>query len=239
MLSKKAASYISLVIFMGVAACASPMLVSGWGAQPGESLSMLAMTGLAIISILGKAVYMSGRDASKGTSWYTPLLSIMFAGAMILSPQSIVVVVVAPHLVEWLIERLRKTPFLSKWYIQPFNVATHLLCSLAAWGAFAATRNLVALPVAGVAAALVYLVVNHVLVGQVMVFACGMTWAQTGVWEINNLLCDGAFLAAGLGTAALVANGLALAIPLVVALLIGQRMVARTLVRKPAAVQPA
>lgn len=239
MLSKKAATYIACVIFLGIGACAAPMLFGRWGAQPGESLSMLAMTGLAIISILGKAVYMSGRDANKGASWYTPLLSIMFAGALFLSPQSIVVVVVAPHLAEWLIERARKTPFLSKWYIQPFNLATHLLCSLAAWGAFAATRNSVGLPVAGVASALVYLIVNHILVGQVLVLACGLTWAQTGVWELNNLLCDGAFLAAGLGTAALVGGSLMLAVPLVLALLVGQRFVARRLVRKPAAVQTA
>ncbi len=239
MLSKKAATYIALVILMGVVACAAPLLMAGSAGQPGESLTMLAMTGLAIISILGKAVYMSGRDASAGTSWYTPLLSIMFAGALILSPQSIAVVVVAPHLVEWLIERARKTPFLSKWYIQPFNLATHLLCSLAAWGAFAATRNAVALPVVGVAAALVYLVVNHMLVGQVMVLACGLSWAQTGVWELNNLLCDGAFLAAGLGTAALVGGSLVLAVPLVIALLFGQGLVARKLVRKPSAIQAA
>lgn len=235
MLPKRATIYIAAVILLGVAACIATDCVHAWNMPADEMWPMVAMTGLAVISQLSKAVYMSGADARQGTSWYSPLLSIMFGAALMLSPQSIVIVVVVPHLVEWLVERARKTPFLSKWYIQPFNVATHLLCAVTAWGVFAATRDVVTLPVAAVLAALTYMAVNHFLVGQVMVWACGLTWAQTGVWELNNLLCDGAFMAAGMGTAALMSTSLLLSVPIVLALLIGQRYVARALVRTVAA----
>jgi hypothetical protein len=230
MLSITAKTYITGVISLGVITFTAILVTCGWNVAPEEMLMAAVMSGLAVISQLGKVVYFSGVGGSRGTSWYTPLLSIMFAGALILSPQLIAVVVITPHLVELLLERARKTPFLTKWYIQPFNMATHLLCSLAAWGTFTAMRYAIALPLAGAAAALIYLALNHVLVGQVMVLACGFTWAQTGVWDVNNLLCDVAFLVAGLGTAALVAISLALAVPLVLVLLIGQRLVACKLI---------
>jgi hypothetical protein len=235
MLPKRATIYIAAVILLGVIACIATDCVHAWQMPADELWHMLAMSGLAVISQLSKAVYMSGKDARSGTAWYSPLLGIMFGSVLMLSPQAIAIVVVTPHLVEWLIERARKTPFLSEWYIQPFNIATHLLCAVTAWGVFASSRGMLGLPFGAVLAALTYLVVNHFLVGQVMVWACGLTWSQTGVWELNNLLCDAAFMLAGMGTAVLMSTSLLLSLPTVLVLLIGQRFVARALVRTAAA----
>jgi hypothetical protein len=126
----------------------------------------------------------------------------------------IVALVAFPHEVEWLLERARKTPFLRSWYIQPVNFATHLVCSLAAWATFVATRSQLTVPVAATVAAFVYLTVNHYLVGQVLVLA-------------------------GICTAALIHASPVVAIPIVLLLIFAQRQVARTLVSSTAQTQPA
>lgn len=230
MLSNKATLYIAGVIALGVVLSVISQLRVEWRAASGELLVAMVMAGLAAASLLGKVVFMSRGDARSGTSWYTPLLGILFAGSLVLSPQMIVALVAFPHAVEWALERARKTPFLRSWYIQPFNFATHLVCSLVAWATFVATRPLLTMPAAAIAAAVVYLIVNHYLVGQVLVLACKLGWMESGVMNARNLLTDAAFLLAGIVAAVLIRASFVVAIPIVLMLILVQRQVARMMV---------
>lgn len=239
MLSKKATLYIGGVIVLGAALSLTSQLRIEWRAASSELLVAMVMVALAAASLFGKVVFMSRADARNATSWYTPLLGILFAGSLVLSPQMIVALVAFPHVVEWLLERARKTPFLRSWYIQPFNFATHLVCSLAAWGTYVAAHSHMSMPVAAIVAAFVYLTVNHYLVGQVLVLACKMRWVESGVLNAKNLAADGAFLVAGIGTAALIHVSPVIAIPIVLLLILAQRQLARALVHSAAQTQPA
>ena len=115
MLSKKATLYIGGVIVLGAALSLASQLRVEWRAASSELQVASVMAALAAASLFGKVVFLSRADARNGSSWYTPLLGILFAGSLVLSPQMIVALVAFPHAVEWLLERARKTPFLRSW----------------------------------------------------------------------------------------------------------------------------
>lgn len=239
-MNKNALIYILSIIALGTALCFVTVRQIDCCAAPNDYLLALFLVLLATGSQIGKVLYKSQGETGSGTSWYTPLLSFIFAGVFVLPPYMLVAVVVVPHLVEWAIERARKTPFLRAWYIQPFNIATHIICSLLAWEIYVVATpmlttllpsNLAAKLLASVLAGLVYLIMNHYLVGQVMVLACRVTWMQSGVLNLKNAACDAGFLLAGVGTALLMTLTPLVVLPLITLLLFMQRRLAVTLVR--------
>src|SRR5438874_12348812 len=64
----------------------------------------------------------------KHQSYYTTTI-FFFAAASLLHPGYVVLIVLAAHAVEWL--RIR-----TRWYIQAFNMANFILCSMAAGAIF-------------------------------------------------------------------------------------------------------
>src|SRR5437588_185364 len=52
-------------------------------------------------------------------------------------------------------------------------------------------------------AAVVYVGVNHLLIGQALVLARSVSWEETGVWQAENLLPDLIMLALGYAVALL------------------------------------
>lgn len=195
---------------------------------------------LATGSQLGKVLYKSDGEKGRSTSWYTPLLSFMFAGVLVLPPYMLVALVVIPHLAEWAIERARNTPFLRQWYIQPFNIATHIICSLLAWQLYVAvvpmiegwlSSLLITKLMASALAGLIYLVINHYLVGQAMVLACNVSWFESGVLNMKNAGVDAVFLAAGVGTSLLLQFTPYIVIPIILALMYLQRRFAVAMVQ--------
>lgn len=239
-MNKNALIYILCVIALGAALSLITVRQIDCCVTSNQYLLALFLVLLATGSQLGKVLYKSRGETGSGTSWYTPLLSFIFAGVFVLPPYMLVAVVVVPHLMEWAIERARKTPFLRAWYIQPFNIATHIICSLLAWEIYVVTTpilttllpgNLAAKLLASMLAGLVYLIMNHYLVGQVMVLACQVTWMQSGVLNLKNAACDAGFLLAGVGTALLMTLTPLVVLPLITLLLFMQRRLAVTLVR--------
>jgi diguanylate cyclase (GGDEF)-like protein len=106
--------------------------------------------------------------------------------------------VIVPHLVEWAKERIVNSPSLRAWYIQPFNIGTHIIAGLAASAVFvsaqAATTSYLIPDVvplcAAVIAALAYVTINHLLIGLALVLARGVSWRESGVLRVENLLTD-------------------------------------------------
>ena len=128
-------------------------------------------------------------------AWHINLVFI-FAGLLLLPSGLFVLLVIIPHLLEWAKERLVKSRSLRNWYIQPFNIATHIISGLAGYwvlvnvgnndATLATTSSILVITVAG----LIYLLLNHALVGQVLVLARGMSWRETGVFDLENLVTD-------------------------------------------------
>ncbi len=128
-------------------------------------------------------------------AWHINLV-FLFAGLLLLPSGLFVLLVIIPHLLEWAKERLVKSRSLRNWYIQPFNISTHIISGLAGYwvlvnvgnndATLATTSSILVISVAG----LIYLLLNHALVGQVLVLARGMSWRETGVFDLENLVTD-------------------------------------------------
>ncbi len=238
-MKKQAWVYVLSVIVIGVILALTASLQIKINSS-NETLAAALLVALATLGQLGRVMYMSTGDSGQGTSWYTPLLAFMFAGVLVLPPYLLVALIVVPHLVEWAIERTRKTNFLKAWYIQPFNIATHLICGLGAWQLYALLNYYICTPamdpmcgrlIAAVLAGGMYLVINHYLVGQALVLACGVSWVQSGVLNIKNAACDGAFLIGGLITSLLIQFTPLVVVPILLLMTVVQRRIAVSLVK--------
>ena len=176
-----------------------------------EDVGTLAVLALfATVSQLSKSVFKSqSKSETAGGLSFSPLLIFLAAGVFLLSRSSFILLVLIPHLVEWVRERLRKSASLRAWYIQPFNVATHIGAGLAAretyyfLAAHLPTNGLPSSPVAALLALVLYLILNHLMIGLALVLARGATWHETEMLDWNTLIPDLMMLSMGYSMALL------------------------------------
>ena len=133
---------------------------------------------------------------------YSITLVFFVAGALLLPPQLVALLVVLAHLPEWVRERYA-------WYIQTFNIANWVCASLAVYfvaGAFidhsSPDRSITRLALAGALAASACVVVNHALLAQMLRLARGKKLRETGLFSLNNLSTELVLAALGVGLAA-------------------------------------
>lgn len=186
-MSQKAKVYIGGVIAAGVVLSllslqSAPQLATEW-------LPLLVLVTLNTVAHL----YIS--DTVSHEAWSINLV-FLFAGVVLLSPFGFTWLVIIPHVIEWVYQVwVKKSDRLHNSYIQPFNMAVHLIAGGAARVLLVslhppATLLTVDAFLATSAAMLGYLLVNHLLIGGVLVFARGVTLRASGVFELGNLLGD-------------------------------------------------
>jgi diguanylate cyclase (GGDEF)-like protein len=186
-MSQRAWIYVLGVILVGVVL--SGLALSSLAPSTAQWLTFAVLTVLATVAQFLEA------EAPSRQSYY-PHLVFFFAAVLLLHPFLFVLLVVIPHLVEWAKKRLEDSPLLRDWYIQPFNIATHVIAGSAArWVYTALNGEAVAFltlssVLAVTAAAFIYVVLNHCIVGLVLVLARGVSWRESGVLDIENLLSD-------------------------------------------------
>jgi diguanylate cyclase (GGDEF)-like protein len=115
---------------------------------------------------------------------------------LLLPPSLFAILVIIPHVAEWLKERLANSSGLRSWYIQPFNMATHIIAGSTA-RCVQTTLGMGAGPslkgpsvLGSTMAAITYVLVNHALIGQALVLARRATWRQSAVLDAENVLTD-------------------------------------------------
>lgn len=185
-MSRVAWSYILAVIALGIGIC----LASLTGPLP-MGYHWFTFTILALAAVL--AQFFEVADARQSYYLHTVFF---FAGVIVLPPILFVLLVAVPHTVEWLQKRLSGSPLLRDWYLQPFNIATHVISGFTArWIFFLfdgstsqlAFPDLIAAPTMAVAT---YVVINHLLIGQALVLARGMSWKDLGILDTEILLTE-------------------------------------------------
>lgn len=149
----------------------------------------LVLTSLATIAQLFKS-------EAPTHQLYHPAFVFLFAGVILLDPFPFAMMVTICHLVEWIKERLFKSAHLRSWYLQPFNISMHIIVGSAAHQIYTQVspplthlENPRVLIAAGLAA-LVYVILNHLIVGQALVLARGISWAKSGILNLENLSTD-------------------------------------------------
>src|SRR5438477_5391143 len=120
--------------------------------------------------------------------------------ALILPPELLALVAVVQMVPEWLKMRYR-------WYLQTFNIFDYLLSAMAAWCVgrvvllehAGISNGALRLSVAGVAACLVFVAVNHTLLAVMLRLARGFSFRETGLFDAEYLATD--LVLAALGVA--------------------------------------
>jgi diguanylate cyclase (GGDEF)-like protein/putative nucleotidyltransferase with HDIG domain len=133
-------------------------------------------------------------------SYHTTIVFLIPA-AILLPPELVALVGVVQHIPEWLKVRY-------PWYIQSFNICNYTLNGLAAWGAVAVVRDVGLSPeptmaLAGVAACVVFVATNHVLLATMLHFARGHSLRETGLFSGDSLATDLVLAALGVAFASL------------------------------------
>src|SRR5438477_3768799 len=123
--------------------------------------------------------------------------------ALILPPELLALVAVVQMVPEWLKMRYR-------WYLQTFNIFDYLLSAMAAWCVgrvvllehAGISNGALRLSVAGVAACLVFVAVNHTLLAVMLRLARGFSFRETGLFDAEYLATDLVLAALGVSLAA-------------------------------------
>src|SRR5918911_2184460 len=128
--------------------------------------------------------------------------NVFLIPAVLLLPAPLVALLaVVQHIPEWLNAR-------KAWYVQSFNIANYTLNALAAYtvahaversGLIASTQARDAL--AGVAAAVVFVVLNHPLLAIMLDLARGYSLLETGLFSFDGLATDLVLAGLGVGVA--------------------------------------
>jgi diguanylate cyclase (GGDEF)-like protein/putative nucleotidyltransferase with HDIG domain len=141
---------------------------------------------------------------SPPNAMYHTSVVFLVAAALLLPPELLVLIPLVQTVPEWLKER---TP----WPIQGFNISNYTLDSLAAWGAAKLVNDhaggLIAnsnarFAIAGLAASVAFVAVNHVLVGVILKLGRGHSFGETGLFSAEQLSVDVVLTILGVSLAA-------------------------------------
>jgi diguanylate cyclase (GGDEF)-like protein len=197
-MSRQAWTYISSVLLTGVL-----LSVLAYTDRPPTSALWVSVAVLAMLATLAQLFKVEGPNHV--LFYATPVF--FFAGVLLLPPRLIVLLIALPHLVEWARERVRRSPHLRAWYLQPFNVAMYTIAALGAHATYTALATFLdprfafAALVAVLLAALVYVFLNYLLVGVALLLARGVPVRESGLLDLESqitdlmLLCVGAIVA--------------------------------------------
>jgi diguanylate cyclase (GGDEF)-like protein/putative nucleotidyltransferase with HDIG domain len=127
----------------------------------------------------------------------------LIPAALLLPPPLVALIAIVQHVPEWLKAR-------HPWYMQSFNIANYTIATLAAAGCARlalrldpVTNDSLRFALAGVAAALVFVIVNHGVLATMLRLARGHSLRESGLFSFEGLSTDLTLAALGVGVAAL------------------------------------
>jgi diguanylate cyclase (GGDEF)-like protein len=134
--------------------------------------------------------------------WYSPALVFFVAGALLLPPQLVALMIVLAHVPDLVRGR-------SPWHAQAFNIASWICAALIAslvCGLFVDRgdpgQDISRLALGGAIAAASFVLVDDVLLAQMLRIARGTTYRESGLFAFGNLSTELGLAALGVGLAA-------------------------------------
>jgi diguanylate cyclase (GGDEF)-like protein/putative nucleotidyltransferase with HDIG domain len=191
-LSRQAKAYLAAVGAATIVAAALPL--SNLSIHtPGWPTFLMLATCAAVAQLF---VVRTPRDQSYHTS-----IVFLIPAAILLPPELVALMGVVQHIPEWLKVRY-------PWYIQSFNICNYTLNGLAAWFAVDLVKDLglsrgPTMALCGLAASLVFVATNHVLLATMLHFARGHSMRETGLFSGDSLATDLVLAALGVAFASL------------------------------------
>lgn len=119
---------------------------------------------------------------------FHPAIVFVLAGALVLSPEELVLMCVLQHIPEWMRQRYA-------WYVQPFNIANYVLTALAAFESADLVRGLISGPglslaVGGTVAGVVFVCVNRLLLAPMIILSRGLTLRETDLFAADDVALE-------------------------------------------------
>jgi diguanylate cyclase (GGDEF)-like protein/putative nucleotidyltransferase with HDIG domain len=159
-------------------------------------------TAFLVLSMCAAVAQLFVVRTTRDQSYHTSTVFLV-AGALLLPPELVVLMGVVQHVPEWLKHRYA-------WYIQTFNIANYTLDGLAAWGAARLAlghapgwaNSGVRTAVAGLAACIVFVGLNHALMAGMLSLARGHRPGETGLFSTAMLSTEFVLASLGIGIAA-------------------------------------
>src|SRR4051812_26462115 len=187
-LSRQAKAYLFTVAAVAIAVALVPLSHLKPSSHGWPTFFVLA----SCAAVAQLFVVRTPRDQS-----YHTTIVFLIPAALLLPPELVALMGVVQHIPEWLKVRY-------PWYIQGFNIANYTLNGLAAWGVVYLINGLglnedITLALAGLAASIVFVTLNHVLLATMLHFARGHSMRETGLFSSESLSTD--FVLAALGVA--------------------------------------
>jgi diguanylate cyclase (GGDEF)-like protein len=182
------------LLLLGTIAAAVAVAILAIHRDPGTTKDYVTFAVLALGAAIAQLFVV---QTPRNQSYHLAIVFVV-AAALLLPLRLIVLLCLVQHLPEWLRERYR-------WYIQTFNIANYTLDVVAA---AVAARAVADLPlgsartvIAGVAACLVFVAVNHTLLTVILWSARGHRPAESGLFSFESISTDVALAALGVGMA--------------------------------------
>lgn len=128
--------------------------------------------------------------------FFYPNLVFFFAGIILLPPFLFILQVLIPHLVEWAWRRWFHSDLLQAWYVQPLNITTHVLTGLFAGsiydllGQYLSSSLEQAELVAAILAATIYVLLNHLITGEILLITQNISWQESQLLELDTFIPD-------------------------------------------------
>ena len=141
--------------------------------------------GFAALALLASASQLLSFQLNRRRVFHPAILFVV-AGALLLPPELMILLVVVHCLPDWLKQRY-------PWYIQAFNIANYVVAGLAAWATahaagFSGTTGREA--AAGALAAVVFVVTNRVLLMPMLFLGRGLAPRQTGLLDAEDVTIE-------------------------------------------------
>ncbi len=198
-LSKRAWAFIWLILVLGILATCSAYLA--WEPAKAPWLPFVILVTLATIAQLLRV------EAPTHQLYYATY-AFLFAGLILLPPFLFVLLVIIPYLIQWAKERILNSPHLKNWYLQPFNISNHIITGTLAHYFYLWIFPLFEKPVdsplsvvTSLLTAALYVMINHLLTGIAIMLARHVSFRESGVLDLSNLLSDFILACIGIGIA--------------------------------------
>ncbi|MFL5923232.1 MAG: hypothetical protein ACJ74S_04605, partial [Gaiellaceae bacterium] len=190
-LAPRAAGYFFVVAAVTLAA-AVPLLSRLSPHTPGWTTFVILGTIAAVAQLF---VVRTPRNQS-----YHTTIVFLIPAVMLLPPELVAAIGLVQHVPEWLKNR-------NAWYSQTFNICNWTLSLLATWSVFHVMRGAshlipdqeLRLAIAGMAAAVVLVAVNHALLAPMLHFFYSHSIGELGIFSFESLSIDLVLAALGVG----------------------------------------
>jgi diguanylate cyclase (GGDEF)-like protein/putative nucleotidyltransferase with HDIG domain len=131
---------------------------------------------------------------------YHTTVVFLIPAVMLLPPELVALLGLIQHVPEWLKNR-------NAWYSQTFNICSWTLSLLATWASFHAILGAdhfipngdLRLALAGIAAAAVFVAINHILLAPMLHFFYSHSFRELGIFSFESLSTDLVLAALGVG----------------------------------------